>query len=213
MKSVALVPNYHEIVGHYESCLAQHGDNFRGVDWPNPHDAATRYRVMLGVVREPVTLPVRLLDFGCGLAHFYEFLVESGRTNIDYEGLDLSPAFVAACRAKYPAVPFHCIDILSEDQTPAIYDYVILNGVLTEKRTLSFDEMWNYAQRLLLRAFALAGKGIAFNAMSKQVDWERDDLFHLPLDLLANFLTRNLSRHFVIRNDYGLYEYTAYVYR
>ena len=48
--------------------------------------------------------------------------------------------------------------------------------------------------------------------MSKQVDWERDDLFHLPLDLLADYLTRNLSRHFVIRNDYGLYEYTVYVY-
>ena len=40
----------------------------------------------------------------------------------------------------------------------------------------------------------------------------RDDLFHLPLDLLAEFLDTLLSRHFVIRNDYGLYEYTVYVY-
>jgi hypothetical protein len=54
---------------------------------------------------------------------------------------------------------------------------------------------------------------LAFNVMSKQVDWERDDLFHLPLDRLLTFLSREVSRHVVIRHDYGLYEYTAYVYQ
>ena len=49
--------------------------------------------------------------------------------------------------------------------------------------------------------------------MSAQVEWKRDDLFHLPLDRLADFLSANLSRHFVIRNDYGLYEYTVYIYK
>jgi len=49
--------------------------------------------------------------------------------------------------------------------------------------------------------------------MSKHVDWEREDLFHLPFDVLARFLTRMVTRNFVIRNDYGLYEYTTYVYR
>ena len=41
----------------------------------------------------------------------------------------------------------------------------------------------------------------------------REDLFHLPMDILASFLAHEISRHFVIRHDYGLYEYTAYVYR
>jgi hypothetical protein len=45
------------------------------------------------------------------------------------------------------------------------------------------------------------------------VDWERDDLFHLPMDILADFLSREVSRHFAIRADYGLYEYTVHVYR
>jgi hypothetical protein len=87
-----------------------------------------------------------------------------------------------------------------------------MNGVFTEKRSLSFEEMWRYVQSMLTRAFELTSVGMAFNVMSKHVDWERDDLFHLPLDLLAEFLTRSVSRHYVIRNDYGLYEYTVYVY-
>jgi hypothetical protein len=45
------------------------------------------------------------------------------------------------------------------------------------------------------------------------VDWERDVLFHLPFDAAAAFVSSALSRRFVFRSDYGLYEYTTYVYR
>jgi hypothetical protein len=86
-----------------------------------------------------------------------------------------------------------------------------MNGVFTEKLDLSFDEMWNYFSKMLIRIFPSAQKGIAFNVMTKQVDWERDDLFHVPMDLLAAFLSKKISRHFIFRNDYGLYEYTCYV--
>ena len=59
----------------------------------------------------------------------------------------------------------------------------------------------------------LTNKGIAFNIMSKLVDWERDDLFHVSMDELGLFLKNNLSRNFIIKNDYKLYEYTVYVYK
>jgi hypothetical protein len=88
-----------------------------------------------------------------------------------------------------------------------------MNGVFTEKRGLTFDEMFAYLERTLSAVFAKAEMGVAFNVMSKHVDWERDDLFHLPFDTLARFLIESLTRNFVIRSDYGLYEYTTYVYR
>ena len=49
--------------------------------------------------------------------------------------------------------------------------------------------------------------------MSTQVDWIRDDLFYLALDDLTSFVTQHLGRNFVVRSDYGLYEYTVYLYR
>jgi len=36
-------------------------------------------------------------------------------------------------------------------------------------------------------------------------------LFHVSYDLLSDYLCKNLTRHHIIRNDYGLYEYTVYV--
>jgi hypothetical protein len=204
---------YLEIVAHYEACLERHGDSHLGVDWPRSEDLGKRYEVMLDVVRrETPEAVVSLLDFGCGAAHLYEHMLATGVRGIEYAGLDLSEKFVALARRKFPSQTFYCADLLEDDPLPS-FDYVVMNGVFTAKRGLSFEEMLAYFELLLKRAWAKAAKGLAFNVMSKHVDWERADLFHLPFDTLARYLTRELSKNFVVRNDYGLYEYTTYVYR
>jgi SAM-dependent methyltransferase len=206
--------DYLQIVEHYEDCLAKHGDTHQGVDWPNAQDALKRYEVMLGVVRSHPKQAVRILDFGCGAGHLLDYIRTQNISGIDYVGLDLSPQFISLCRQKYPDIPFYCKDILADEVSDLPqFDYVILNGVLTEKRGLPFDAMWTYTRTLLKKVFEFAQIGIVFNVMSKHVDWERDDLFHMPLDLLAGFLTKHLSRHYLIRNDYGLYEFATYVYK
>jgi SAM-dependent methyltransferase len=206
--------NYRSIVSHYEACLKKHGDTHLGVDWPNKEDAQTRYRVMLEIVRpSPSNEPVRLLDFGCGASHLYEYILARKIKNICYSGLDVSKKFVQLSKSKFPGNDYYAIDLLDVDATIPGFDYIVMNGVFTEKRGLDSYQMFTYFKRLLKRIFENAEIGIAFNVMSKQVDWERDDLFHLPFDMLAEFLTKELTRNFVFRNDYGLYEYTTYVYR
>jgi hypothetical protein len=203
---------YMSIVSHYESCFERHGDCHLGVDWPNAADACTRYRVMLDVIREAPVEPVSLLDFGCGASHLYEYLRAEGIGNVRYSGLDLSAEFVRVSRKKYPENDYYMLDVLEQPDALPCFDYIVMNGVLTEKLDLTFDEMFTYSSQVLTAIFSKARRGIAFNLMSKQVDWERDDLFHLSMDQLASFLSNNLSRHFVFRSDYGLYEYTVYVY-
>jgi SAM-dependent methyltransferase len=210
-----LTADYSEIVTHYEACLARHGDSHHGVDWPNAADAQTRYRVMLEVIREQPSLdqPIKLLDFGCGAGHLLEYLRAENRQDIEYVGLDMSPRFVELCQAKFPGTKFLSGDILQREVEIPDVDYVVMNGVFTEKRSLLFDEMWDYCRAVLRQVFPRVRRGLAFNVMSKHVDWEREDLFHLPFDLLAPFLRKEISRHYQFRADYGLYEYTAYVYR
>ena len=73
--------------------------------------------------------------------------------------------------------------------------------------------MFDFMTNTLKTLWSKANKGIAFNVMSKLVEWERDDLFHVSMDEIGLFLKNNLSKNFVIRNDYKLYEYTIYVYK
>lgn len=203
---------YRHLADHYEACLDRHGDSHLGVDWPNAEDAETRYRVMLDVVLEPREPAVSLLDIGCGAGHLLDHIRATGQS-FDYRGLDISQKFVDLCRTKFPDVTFHQTDLLRDGHTIDPADYVILNGVFTEKLGLSQEDMVDFMQAMLTAAWPLAAKGLAFNVMSTQVDWQRDDLFHMPFDALADFLTASLTRRFVFRQDYGLYEFTVYLYR
>lgn len=203
--------NYKILGQHYENCLEQHGDSHLGVDWPNAIDASVRYNIMIDLIRSGER-DFSILDFGCGVGHFLEHLQIKALKGYQYTGVDLSAKFIELCKKKFPAERFFQIDIIDE-MLPEEYDYIVANGVFTEKRDLSFNEMFDFFSVVVLKLFQACKVGCAFNVMSAQVEWKRDDLFHLPLDRLADFLAANLSRNFIIRNDYGLYEYTVYIYK
>lgn len=215
-------PGYYAITDATEKYFNRLGDCPEGLGWPNTPDAIRRFDVMLNLIRpDDVTAitrndnaprPLRLLDFGCGTGHLLEYLQKEHHSDIRYSGIDLSEKFIGIARGKHPEADFRILDILEHPEELGRYDYAVINGAFTSKCTMSFEAMWQTVQRILTVVFESVSCGLAVNTMSKHVDWERDDLFHLPMDLMAQFLCKNLSRHFVMRNDYGLYEYTTYVY-
>lgn len=203
---------YKKIFKHYENCFLKHGDNHKGVDWPNKDEATIRYKVMLDLINAQNNL-ISLLDFGCGASHLYDFIVGNNLNYIDYTGLDISKVYIDFSKNKYPNNKYIQCDILRESNELENYDYIVMNGVFTEKIDLEFDRMFYFLKLILSKLWNNTNIGIAFNVMSELVDWKRDDLFHLSIDLLGDFLCNNISRNFIIRNDYGLYEYTCYVYK
>lgn len=204
---------YEKVVKHYESCFDKHGPNHLGVDWPNQPDLEKRFKVMTDIILRR-HYPCTLLDFGCGAGLLLDWIKSRWYgSSVNYIGCDMSQKFIDFCKTKFPETPFYQLDVLKQEDKLPDFDYAVLNGVFTMKVDLTHEEMWKVFTEIVTKVFKKAKRGIAFNLMSKQVDWERKDLFHVPLDDLAFFLTKNLSRHFVIKNDYGLYEYTVYLYK
>ena len=200
------------IVQDCEIDLRRFGDTFEGAGWTKKKAyAERRYRIMLDMIR-PTPLPVSVLDFGCGISHLYDYINRHNMANIAYTGLDLSDSYLAMSRAKFPEVTYYQVDLMDPSVTIPEFDYIIMSGVLTYKGNASYDEMLAYSQALLRRIAPFAKIGLAFNVMSKHVDWERDDLFHLSLSELATFLAKEFGRRFTFRHDYDLFEYTTYVY-
>jgi SAM-dependent methyltransferase len=200
------------IVAVCESFLEKYGDSDLGVGWPR-EDASIRYQVMLDVLRPSLT-PISILDFGCGTSRLNDYIRSNGYDHIIYSGLDLSERFLEISRTKFPEVDYYRVDLM--DSRPGSlprFDYIIMNGIFNFKGNYSYEQMFSYLRALVGQVFDLADIGIAFNVMSKQVEWERDDLFHLPVDVLLSYLSREVSRHIQVRHDYGLYEYTVYVYQ
>lgn len=211
--------DYKEIINHYEKCFKKFGDTARGVDWTKEDQVDIRYQVMLEITnfyKKPYDnkKKISILDFGCGLSHFYEYLNKNDLNHIDYTGLEISKIFFEESKKKYPKNIYIYGDILKDDNLlNKTYDYIISNGVFTEKKNLTYDYMFDYLEKMIVSMFKSCTKGMAFNLMSKQVDWEVETLFHVPIDDIANLLTKKITRNFIVRNDYGLYEYTVYVYK
>lgn len=210
-----MTDDWSALVTHYERCLDRYGATPKGVDWPSVPDLEIRFATLLSLLEGTAaeSRPV-VLDLGCGTGLLLDYLRATGRLDsVEYQGIDLSPAMVTAARARWPGHDISCRDVVSDPLPERSVDFVIMNGVLTEKQTLSHEAMVAIAQELVVAAFTAARVGVAFNAMSRHVDWQRPDLFHWGFDELSAFLRERVSRHYTFRSDYGLYEYCAFVWR
>ena len=202
--------SFEVLVRHYEETLRRHGATAQGMDWPDAEGLRRRFAVMTASWRDISS--ARVLDLGCGAGLYADYLADRGLLDAKrYWGVDLSAAMIAAACARHPELRFMQRDLLADPLRPGEADAVVMNGVLTEKRELSHEQMWSLTQRLLRAVWAGRPHVISFNVMSAHVDWCRPDLFHLPLDWLMPFLRAELSPHVIIRQDYGLYEYTVWV--
>ena len=206
---------YTSLVRMVEELHARYGDTHRGLGLPKEEGFDRRYHVYLDVIRDAAAgEPCSLLDVGCGTARLLDLIKSLGKAEISYRGVDLSPQLIAAAREKHPEADFICGDPFD---LPEIWkarpDYVVFGQIFTARLQMTVQEMTDYMIRLLRLAFTNCQRGIAFNVMSHHVDWQRDDLFHVPFDRMAEILQANFSRHYLFRADYGLYEYTVYVYR
>jgi SAM-dependent methyltransferase len=207
--------DYQILIDYYEQCFEQHGAIPQGVDWPNAKDLATRLSVMLAVsFLDQEDTPIQLLDLGCGYGALLDHIKEQDLLErFTYKGIDLSEKMIQAAQKRHGSHYFQVKNILTNQLEQNSFDYVVMNGVFTEKRDLSQEQMEAFFFNMIQEAFKLCRKGMAFNVMNYHVDWYRDELFYLPLDKMFALIKQNLSRHIIFRADYGLYEYTVYVYK
>ena len=190
----------------------RYGPNHKGMDWPNHSDLKKRFSAHLKILENHDD--VTLLDLGCGAGLLVDYLQEFySKKSLLYHGIDISELMIDEAKKKHPHNKFEVLDILNDDDNIPSSDFVIANGLFTEKLTLSFKEMNDFMEAMLIKMFQSCTIGISFNLMSSHVDWERSDLFHVSIDQVVQFLTKNVSRKLNIFMDYGLYEYTIHVYK
>ncbi len=207
---------YKVLQDHYEKRLNEFGPNSRGMDWPNPEDLEKRFKVLTGIINfsENGNTKKTILDLGCGVGLLVNFLKNNGLIeNLNYYGVDISLKMIDAAKKLLSDFNFEVRDILKNPFSEGKFDYVIMNGLLTEKQEMSQSQMIEFAQNIILNSYKSCSKGIAFNVMSSHVDWKRDDLFHWELDGVVEFMVKNCSRKIKIMMDYDLYEYTVHLYK
>jgi SAM-dependent methyltransferase len=206
-----------KLVAPYDRALAEHGVTPEGILWPNATDLATRFEVLLGH-----WLPesgaggrlTRLLDLACGPGFLLDFLEQNElRSQIEYTGVDVSASMIDVARARRPSDRFILRDVTEAPFEANEFDIAIMCGLFTVRFDNTYAEMETFAKETLSAIWPSVQRGLCFNVMANHVDWERDDLFHWPLDEIMKFCKSELSRYVSLRLDYGLWETAVFVSR
>lgn len=194
---------------HYTETFEEFGATSKGVDWGRNEDLILRYDKILEVIKNK-NQEITILDVGCGYGGLYERIKEKN-INVKYSGIDLCENMIEYAKKIHSDSKFYCEDIMKMNL--AEYDYVVCNGILTQKLEISILNMDEYAKKLIKKMFSISREGIAFNIMTNKVNFTVPNLYYKsPVELLS-FCLEEVSLKVKIDHSYPLYEYMVYIYK
>lgn len=196
---------------YYAGTLREHGATFAGVDMPKENDARLRYSLHLRAMEGRGVRSV--LDIGCGVGLFRDFLVEAdtplARTLLEnYAGVDSVSEMIEQARARHPDGRFEHRSLADGLSDVDGADFAIANGVFTAKGASSEEDMWEFLLHGLSEMWAKTRVGMSFDLMTTVVDYRYDWLFYVdPAELIQKLIPK-FGRRFVIFNDTRLFDPT-----
>lgn len=190
-----------DVKDFFEGRFDRYGDSHETLDW-SERGQRERFRVLSEVGD---LAHACVLDLGCGLGHFYEYL-RARQPDLGYVGYDFSARFVEHARAKYPGARFEVHDVF-RDALPDGFDYVLCCGIHNLETGANDADMVG----LIAKAFAAARRGVAFSLLSARApELTEGRHYYDPLAMTAE--AAKLTRFVVLRHDYMPHDFTLYLY-
>jgi SAM-dependent methyltransferase len=202
-----------KVLGHYYSeKFSLHGPSSEGVDWGSDEARMfLRYDKMLSVADYVAGKKPSLLDVGCGYGGLWEYAI-SRNIDLDYTGIDVAGNMIEWAMANMSSGNFIHGDML-DYRFDREFDYVVCNGILTQKLETAGLQMDQFAAQLIRQMFSLCKIGIAFNVMTTKVNYYSNNLYYRNPAELFSWCLGEISSHIKLDHSYPLYEYTIYLYR
>ncbi|MDA0183502.1 class I SAM-dependent methyltransferase [Solirubrobacter phytolaccae] len=191
------------VASYYDGLVAEHGDSPRSADYGDPRSQQAKFAVLAAVEE---LRGARVLDVGCGLAHFADYLDEAG-LGVTYTGVDLSAAMVGLARERRPDLDIRQANILHEDLGE--FDVVLANGIFY----LLGDDALSLMHGLVERMWSHAQRAVAFNSLSAWATDAEAEEFHADPAETVSWVRATLTPRLVLRHDYHTRDFTVYAYR
>ena len=202
--------NMQTTIDYYQNKLAEHGAGAEGMDWKDELSQHLRFDVICRYIDFSGTPSV--LDVGCGSGEFLAYC-RSRQLQISYQGIDICPEMVAACRNRFgEASAVHTASEQLADWRET-YDYVIASGTFNAKLAEKDDVWKDYFYNNLTAMFHVCRKATIVNMMTCFVDYRYDRLYYPTLQEIGDFAVNRLERRFHIDHSYPLYEMTVVFYK
>ena len=90
----------------YRNRLAGYGPTAKGVFWRSSSSQIARFDAILGLAYKVSRHhPISIADIGCGYGAMLDFILQQPTyRHTDYQGIDINPAMITACRQRHAAM-------------------------------------------------------------------------------------------------------------
>ena len=194
-----------EIIQRYRDRISKFGVTFDSLGSGTKSRQLIRFDIQKNV---GIKSGDRILDVGCGLGDFYNYLKKQ-KIDVDYYGVDLVPELIEEAKNQNPECTFEVRDILDNKFTKNSFDFVVCSQVMNLK--FSDDDNNKHLKRMLENMFNYSSKGVACDFLSKFVDFQEDHLNYYDPSFVFN-LAKSLTKRADLIHSYPLFEFTIYLY-
>jgi SAM-dependent methyltransferase len=191
-----------QLVERYAARFGQHGDDPRALNIGDPEKYRRQHSVHAAV--GPLD-GATVLDIGCGLGYFYDFLRQH-HNGVRYIGYDVVEPFIDTNRKKFPEATFRVVDI-SRDPITDSYDYAIMCQVFNN-RYKDADNL-EILKLAMEKSFSQARRAVSIDMLSTYVSYRDDNLYYFSPEIifsiaksmtpLVSLLHGYLDHHFTVQ--------------
>lgn len=198
---------YVDIERYYTHKVTTHGATPLGVDWPCMPTQELRFVQLLRVCKFEESFSLN--DIGCGYGALLRLLAKRHRRlQIDYLGVDLSPAMVLAARKLWHKRAR--TDFIIGNASPRSADYSVASGIFNVKLDQPKAAWLEFIKTTLSAMHATSRLGFAVNFLAplREGSVARPELYRVRSDLWARHCEREFGVTVEILADYGMQEHT-----
>jgi len=194
-----------EIRERYVRRIKKYGDSIEALASGTESRRDIRYEILTSI---GIQNGDSILDVGCGLAHYYQYLQSRG-LKINYTGIDIVPELIASASKKYPNLDLSVRDLQEDGFEEKSFDFVVCSQVFNYRLPEGQNEV--LAADMLGRMHDIARKGLAVDFLTSYVDYQESHLYYYsPENLFRQ--AKQLTRRVALRHDYPLFEFCLYLY-
>ncbi len=204
-----------QLAEHYDELVLKYGDEPQSAQWSDRETQNRRFSVLTEIMDDRQSSGI--LDIGCGTGSLLAYLESTHDFNGQYQGVDISSQAIKLASQLHPDQKFKVANLL-EQPLGDKHDYVMMCGIFNNRLSTE-AECGSFIREMLQCGFEHAKKAMAFNVMSKYVDFEADNLCYFQPEELFGFCKKHLSPNVTLRHDYNIkdgvipFEFTIYVYK
>jgi biotin carboxylase/SAM-dependent methyltransferase len=187
------------VVARYQERIRRHGVTFESMASGSLEKQRIRHYTHALALRGDNPA---VLDIGCGLGQFYEYLKERGLA-CRFTGYDLVPEYVAHCRSRFPEAEFETRNIF-QTGIGGHFDTIVMSQVLNNHYRDSNNR--DVMQTALRLAYAHTRVSVSVDMMSSYVDFQSAELYYYSPEEVFRF-AKSFCRRVILRHDFRPFEF------